>query len=273
MTKEELRRLNETLNSWERFFQREVLQSFPVAVGLPTGDNCNLRCIFCTERDEKFAYRYHNVSFSQFLAFAEPLRFASYIQIQGWGEPLFNPDYERIFDYVAQDRQGALISFNTNGVMLDDLWIEKLTSASNMHINVSLNAASRETYRSLMGRDHFHRVIDNIASLTRKRAKGRSKDPYVSVSIVGMEQNIRELPGLVDLAADLGADMVVLRDLLVLREERKRDSLFSYRELTAGMLKLAFEKAEKRGIPLDTSYFPAGYFLNELIPIWEERIA
>ena len=171
MTKEELRGLNETLNSWERFFQREVLQSLPVAVGLPTGDNCNLRCIFCTERDEKSVYRYHNVSFSQFLAFAEPLRFASYIQIQGWGEPLFNPDYERIFDYVAQGSQGALISFNTNGVMLDGLWIEKLASVSNMHINVSLNAASRETYRSLMGRDHFHRVIDNIASLTREESK------------------------------------------------------------------------------------------------------
>jgi|LGOV01.1.fsa_nt_gb MoaA/NifB/PqqE/SkfB family radical SAM enzyme len=267
---EKLRKLNEDLNSLERFFKKEILESFPIDVGIPTGDRCNLQCIFCTQREGELAKQYKNISFAQFLKFTEPLSFANYIQIQGWGEPLFNPDYEKIFDYVAKHCKGAQISFNTNGVLLNEKWINKLTSNDNVLVNVSLNASSKETYKYLSKKDCFDKVIKNIKLLIKTRTEKQLTSPRVYVSIVGMEQNIHELPELVNLAADLGVDYVVLRDLMILRKEREKDSLHYHRDKTIPALQQAFKNAKKRGIILDTSSFPVNCFLHNNFESVEE---
>jgi MoaA/NifB/PqqE/SkfB family radical SAM enzyme len=258
---EDIRTLNERLNIWERAFGREILESLPVAIGLPTGDKCNLRCIFCSERDG-MENMYQNITFSQFLKFKDLLPFASSVQIQGWGEPLANPDYENIFDYVAKCCKGARISFNTNGILLNEYWAEKLVSRSPLHVNISLNACSREVYKELMGRDCFDRVVENIKYFSKNKSKEKANNVHISISAVCMRQNVEELPGLVDLAADLGVDSLVLRDLMVLREERSRDSLYYYPETTTKALKETFNRAKKRGILIDTSSFPVSQFVQ-----------
>lgn len=266
---ESLMRLNERLNSWECFFSKQILQSLPVAVGLPTGDKCNLQCIFCTERNGK-EDKYKNISFSDFLAFKEALPFAASVQIQGWGEPLINPDFMKIFDYVAQNCKGAQISFNTNGILLDGQWVDRLLSSGNIRINISLNASTRETYKELTGKDYFDKVISNIRYLTKKLSELNSRSFHFSVSMVCMTQNIQELPQLVDLAADLDADSVVLRDLMVLKDERKNDSLYFHKDKTVKALKEAFDTASRRRIELDVSSFPVAYFFSDPLKAYFE---
>lgn len=267
----ELRELNEKLNSYERAFGMEALRSFPVFVGVPAGDRCNLECIFCTDRSKDCSYQYKNTSFDEFLMFSQPLSFANYIQIQGWGEPLVNPDYEKILDFMTSTCKGACtISFNTNGTLLNERWIDKIASVPNLLINISLNASSRETYESIMKQDCFNEVVKNIRSLVRKRdqkgcnASPSGKRPLISISMVAMRQNVHEIPRFVSLAADLGADYAILRDLIILRKERLQDSLYFQKNLTSNELKQAFAVAKARGIALDTTSFPVGYFLPEV---------
>ncbi|HEY9245337.1 MAG TPA: radical SAM protein, partial [Candidatus Methanoperedens sp.] len=250
--------LNARLNSYEKFFQQDLLNSFPIDVGLPTGDRCNLRCIFCTDRGAKEDYK--NISYEEFLKFTEPLQFAASIQIQGWGEPLLNPDYGKIFDFVIEKCGGARISFNTNGILLDDEWNNKLTSGQNIFVNISLNASTRETYHKVMGGDHFEKVIRNIRSLMEKKEARKSLSPFVSLSFVCLEQNIHELPGFINLAADLGIKCVILRELMILREEHEK--YVPDNKKTREMLIQTLKNAKDRGVMLDTSSFPINDFLN-----------
>jgi MoaA/NifB/PqqE/SkfB family radical SAM enzyme len=254
-----LRDLNARLNFFEKIFQQDLLNSFPISVGLPTGDKCNLKCVFCTDRVSKEDYK--NISFEEFLKFTEPLNFASSIQIQGWGEPLFNPDYGKILDFVIMKCKGARISFNTNGILLDEEWNDKFTSNENIFVNISVNGSTRETYHRVMGVDHFDKVIRNIQSLMEKKKEKKSLSPFVSLSFVCLENNIHELPGFINLAADLGINCVILRELMILRKEHEK--YVPHGRKVKGILLQALENAKKRGVILDTSSFPVSNFLDE----------
>lgn len=275
-----IRDLNLNLNFYERMCQKEILDSFPVDICLPAGDQCNLKCIFCIDRSYS---KFDTITFEDFRRFTDhiPLGMAYFVQIQSGGEPLVNPDYENIFNYVLYNNEGR-VSFNTNGLLLDK-WIDKLTSSNReILVNISLNASSRETYRSLTGKDCFHKVIDNIKLLVENR-KGNRKwnrnknenddrednkkgspimSPIISLSFIGMRQNIAELPKFVNLAADLCVNYAVLRELMILNKEHEKYTL-SDREKTAILLREAFQVAKDRNVTFDTTFFPIDYFLDE----------
>lgn len=255
-----IRELNAKLNSFEEFFHNDLLKSFPVEIGLPIGDKCNLNCIFCTERESNENYK--NLSFEEFLKFAEPLNFASSIQIQGWGEPLINPDYEKIFDFIIKKFRGVCVSFSTNAILLNEKWIDKLTSNENIVINISLNASSKERYHQLMGKDYFDKVINNIKLLIKVRTEKGSSSPFITASYVCMEQNISELPQFINLVADLGIKYVILRELMILRKENEKYALGNHSYKISRSLQQALENAKNRDVLLDTSSFPVSYYLK-----------
>lgn len=263
-----LRELNIKLNSLEQFFGLDILHSFPIDIALSTGDKCNLKCIFCIDREPNEDYK--NITFKQFLRLKPLLAFASHIQIQGSGEPLFNPDYEKIFEYITKQCEGAYVSFNTNGILLDEEWISKLISNENIYINISVNAASEETYHCIMGKNYFEEVIINIKSLIKTRDNKEKVSPYVSISFVAMEQNIHEFPEFINLANDLGINRVILRDLIILRKEHEKYSLFNHYDKTTKALHQAFKNAKKRNILIDTSWFPIDRFLNNDFKVAED---
>ncbi len=257
-----LRDLNYKLNSYERMFQKNVLDSFPIDVCLPTGDKCNFECIFCADRKSKI--KFDNVTFEDFHRFADqlPLNLVSFIQIQGGGEPLFNPDYEKIFDYVVKNGEGAQISFNTNGLLLNEKWIDKLSSKGRILINISLNAFSKETYKCLTGSNNFDKVIDNIKLLIETRKEKKRESPLVSISFIGMQQNINELPEFINLGAELGVNFIVLRELMILSKEHEKYSLNNSKEKTTLALQQALKNAKDRKVIFDTNSFPVHYFLE-----------
>lgn len=93
-----LRQENAKVNNLEKYYQRESLDSMPLGVMIPTGERCNLRCIFCTPRGKDQTHRYKDIDFERFLGLCDPLLlgFASFVGLYGWGEPLLNPEYGKM---------------------------------------------------------------------------------------------------------------------------------------------------------------------------------
>jgi radical SAM protein with 4Fe4S-binding SPASM domain len=278
-----IRRLtrNHKLNMQEQYKQQEVLHSKPLHVAIPTGDRCNLRCIFCTDRSP--ATKYVDLTFEQFLRFTEPLEYASMVQLYGWGEPFANPEYERMFDYVAEHYAGTRIYISTNGTLLTEQWVEKILSYGKCLINVSLNAATRETYVRLTQADLFQRVIDNVNRLVRARAERDVRDLVLSLSFVAIRPNIHELADFVALSDKLGIRYVVLQDLSILEERHWELFLENDEEKARQSFLAAAEEARSRGVYLDSfTHYPVTYFSQErsdyaqlelprdCLPVWEQ---
>ncbi len=259
----ELRDLNRILNKWESYFQKVVLSSRPIFVQLPTGTKCNLKCSFCTDREGEAIDSYKNLSFQEFLPLSGPLSLASLVQLYGWGEPFVNPDYEKVFDYVTGNYPGIQVYISTNGVLMKERWVKKLVSYGNVIVNVSLNAATPETYSQVMRADRFQEVLENIRNLDQARKKSKF-DLMLLLSFVALKQNIEELPKFVELASDLGAGVMV-QDLNVLVDRHKDLSLDLYPEpgRVSEIFKLARLKAAERNVSI--SSFGADYVDNSAL--------
>ncbi|MBL7201806.1 MAG: radical SAM protein [Anaerolineae bacterium] len=273
--------LNHRLNMVEQFEQREVLRSKPLHVAVPTGNRCNLRCIFCTDRGP--AAHYSDLTFEGFLRYTEPLESAALVQLYGWGEPFVNPDYERMFDHVARHYAGTRIYISTNGILLSDRWIDKVLSYGKCLINVSLNAATRETYTRVTGVDAFRRVVDNVRRLMGAREQQGARDLVVSLSFVSILPNLGELPRFIALCDELGVRYAVLQDLTVLEEPHWKLFVGEHEGEARETFLAAVEQARSRGVFLDAfTHYPVTYYAQErgdyahlelprdCLPVWEQ---
>ena len=258
----EKRAHNYELNLSESDNQLEVLESFPVNVIIPTGMRCNFKCIFCTDRSKKCMSDYADLSFKQFVRFTEPLHGAFAVGLYGWGEPLINPDYYDMFDYVTKNFGGIQIHVTSNGSLMSSEWARRLASYKWSVLAISLNAAKSSTHKILTGSSQFNLILNNIRNIVALRQATGGDSPYIILSFVSMVQNIRELPDFVDMAVDLGADHVLIQDLMILREEHERHSLFFKQDLARRMYLKAKERVGKYPINFTVfspvSYFPQG---------------
>jgi radical SAM protein with 4Fe4S-binding SPASM domain len=254
---------NRKLNLQEQFAQYENLRSMPLHVAVPTGDRCNLRCIFCTDRNPSTA-RYTDQTFEGFLRFVEPVDKASLVQLYGWGEPFVNRVYEKMFDYVTSRFAGARIYISTNGVLLSGDRVERILAYGKCLINISLNAATPETYVAITGYDRFNRVVRNIRELIQGREERNEKDLVITLSFTATRINIHEFPRFIELSDDLGIKYVVLQDLNLLEESHVQLYLGKEEKVARGAFEEANNLARQRGIYLDSfMHLPGKYFQQD----------
>lgn len=258
-----LRNKNHICNQWEQYYRRTTLKSYPIRIQLPTGTRCNINCKFCTERSGASSKEYHykDLSFSEFLSLVdnsewhEALSCTDVIDLYGWGEPLVNPDYEKIFDFIKHSYPGLGITISTNGILFSQKWSEKILPVNNSEVNFSVNAATKKTFYELTGSSQFERIVDNISTLTSLREKQRTKNPFISLSYVATTKNIEELVLFVDLAADLKVDTVLVQDVMIFNTETKKLALINEPDKAHKYFELARKQAEKRKVIIDMVSF------------------
>jgi radical SAM protein with 4Fe4S-binding SPASM domain len=268
-----IREKNHILNQWEQYYRRDELESFPIMIQLPTGTRCNIRCRFCTDRSGiKANSGYNDLSFNECSSIIEngawgnALVRVESIDLYGWGEPLVNPDYEKIFDYLVGKFPGLGINISTNGILFNEKWSEKIVAVDHSIVNFSVNAATKGTFRNLQNSNQFDQVVTNIGRLTDFREKNGKKNPYVSLSYVATTENIMELPQFINLAADLKADCVKVQDVIIINKESERLSLTNEPDLAYSMSTMAKEQAKLR--KMQTWFFVThlvDYFQNSQI--------
>lgn len=103
------------------------------------------------------------------------------------GEPLLPINEMKEFFKSLKEGDYYIISFTTNGSMLDSEIIDIMKKAPcKFHITVSVNATDRKTYREIVGKDNFDKVIDGVKNLYKNDI------PY-SLSFVCCEELIGKL--------------------------------------------------------------------------------
>jgi radical SAM protein with 4Fe4S-binding SPASM domain len=250
------RQINSALNNLEAAGQQTTLTSYPPLIQISTGSRCNLRCIFCTERGPRKNGVYENLSLKDFIPLTDALPYATTIQLNGWGEPLFNPEYKRIFDHIKENHPGVRIHLSTNGTLLGPAWQKRFVDYGNISLNVSINAATRETYRDVARKDLFERLMANLTAFGDRREEAGIRDKTnFSCSFVVMRQNLSEMPRFVDLAATLKANRVQFMDLMHLTRASLGYSVAGQQEETERYLRDAMARGKHHGITV-------GSFLN-----------
>ena len=191
-------------------------RAFTGPYGLQVGvtDHCNYGCVFCATFSHKNPDRSADENSTRLDTgrFAALVREAAELEVEqislvGVGEPFLHPDIMLFIKEIKARSIRCMVT--TNGSALTRRRIDEIVESEMDILNISLNAATEDTYALIHGEKHrrlYGAVLEHLSRLARiKRERGKNK-PRLALRFVMTNQNIGELRGFVDLAIRLGAD-------------------------------------------------------------------
>ncbi|VAX20653.1 hypothetical protein MNBD_NITROSPINAE02-1525 [hydrothermal vent metagenome] len=250
-------------------------KAFTGPYGLQIGitDYCNYACVFCgafsyrrdnVEREEKKFVKLDYARFRELVMDAARMK-VNQMSIVGVGEPFLHPDIMRFIGLVKENDIRCMVT--TNAAALTRRKVDELIDNRLDIINISLNAATPETYATMHGEKfggRFQPVLDAAAYITeRKKALGAEK-PHLALRFVITKLNSGELAGFVDKAIELGANELFFQnylppafamDIALGQEEKKK---------LAGALSHLKEKAARHNIKSNLEFIAAKYADGDL---------
>lgn len=133
------------------------------------------------------------------------------LHLQGLGEPLMHP---RFFDMVElATARGIRVTTNSNLNILNHRRAVACVTSGLQVLHVSIDGARAATYEGIRARGNFERLLTNIRKVTEAKELAGSELPHLHIVMVLMQRNLAELPALVDLAANLGAEELFVQRL------------------------------------------------------------
>lgn len=191
---------------------------------------CNAACIYCPQ---PLLYKKEHMPFGLFNKLLPYIGYTNLIYLQGWGEPLLNPDLLAMIG--ACKAKGNRVGFTTNGMPLSDKIIRRLIDLETDIVSVSLAGTTPATHNRIRKGTDLDKIIENLDRLQRIRAEKESLRPAVHLAYIMLASNFHELQNVVELAKRLGAEQIVcsnlsliidgalLTEALFIREEKGQD--------------------------------------------------
>lgn len=179
----------------------------PSSINLMMIDACNAQCIMCG-KDYQSCGTLDRLSLQDMKTIYSHLDMRQVVDViyGGGGEPFLNPDLARIAALTQQHYPSVQHTVISNFLQWKEEMVTSMLQHS-VHFLISVNAATRETYRTISGIDGFTAVTDHVRHLVRLREQIGNR-VHIALSMILMAQNIDELSDFIRLAAELGADEV-----------------------------------------------------------------
>ncbi len=229
----------------------------PLYVQVGVVNACNYRCQFCWDHptyvDKQSPYPdaiaekyYHDhpevdrnkahMDFDMFTGLVDDLHAMGTRKIKfiGRGESFL---HKRFVDMVEYARSKDLnCSITTNGSLITDEQVQALVRMGLAEIFVSVNAGSSRSYQEIhrgVKADAFDNIRHTLAEFTRQKQLQGTQYPYMHLSFVIQNNNYYEMPDMVRLANQVGAQRVAFNRIsvyegtrfLMLSEEQNDEAL------------------------------------------------
>jgi MoaA/NifB/PqqE/SkfB family radical SAM enzyme len=144
------------------------------------------------------------------------------VMFGGFGEPTAHPE---ILDMLgAVKKLGVASELTTNGTFLDERMIRGLFKARLNRLWVSFDGTDEASHESIRLGARFGRVVENLRTLQTINARSRHKIA-VGLSFVVLRRNIGDLKNVDELARSVGADKVLVSNVLPYSEEMEKEML------------------------------------------------
>src|SRR5271156_5168596 len=250
-----------TLKDPRRYFEAVETRSAeanlapPVCLYLEVTNRCNLLCETCPRTFETLEPP-ADMSWELFTRIVDQVPEVARVVLHGVGEPMLVKNLPRMIRYL-KDR-GTYVLFNTNGTLLNPKKYAEIVETGLDELRVSLDAADRETYAKVRGKDFFNRIVRDVGRFTAYLRETGASKPLVSLWLTGLKETVDQLPEFVRLAARMGVTEVHLQRLVFdevgYGKATADNSLFeSAQEAERRGIEAAQEVALPLGVTLDAS--------------------
>jgi MoaA/NifB/PqqE/SkfB family radical SAM enzyme len=180
-----------------------VMQPIPIHIHLVPTNKCNHRCLFCAYRMKGYLSNSefnctHEIPSEHIVKLLDTAEGVRAVQLTGGGEPLCHPNISEIISaIISRELDLAIV---TNGSLLTDSLINQIADYTTW-IRISMDAGTRNTYRTIRSADDFEKVWKMIQKLNK--IKGETT---VGVGYVICFENYKEIYEAAKRAKDCGVD-------------------------------------------------------------------
>jgi sulfatase maturation enzyme AslB (radical SAM superfamily) len=199
-----------TQQEWMERGPEDALAPGPRSMTLEITTRCNLTCVMCPHGLTDGMLVKRDAPDVMIEAVLRSLDDLDEIHPTGVGEPLLADGFWRIVD-TLNGRASPKLVFHTNGMLLTERNVERLSAAPIARVNISVDAADPMTYRRIRGAE-MRKTLDGIRRLVQAPSFA-GEAPPVCISMVLMRENIEEAPQFVRMAAELGVRHVYFEHL------------------------------------------------------------
>ena len=239
---------------------KTVLESLPPTITFALTTNCNnqIPCLIC-DRNTRPEISDTEVN-KEIIEAAKPLlQTAIRIYLHCGGEAMMSRHFD---DVIRSVNPPTKIAFATNAMLLTEkrtnLMLEKDVMGAFV---VSMDASTPEVYRIMRPSCDFNMVTKNISYYTSK-AVSLGRKPGIILNMTICEENLKDVPNLVDLAIKIGALGVDFNHLNVGLSHKiatvddkiwdyKEQAQFKNKPLHDELIYEAYQRAEKTKIKIN----------------------
>jgi len=183
----------------------------PVCLYLEVTNRCNLLCETCPRTFETLEPP-ADMSWELFTRIVDQVPNVARVVLHGVGEPMLVKNLPQMIRYL-KDR-GTYVLFNTNGTLLRPAKFQELIDTGLDELRVSLDAADRDSYAKIRGKDFFNRIVRDVGKFIAYQKQVGATTPRVSLWLTGMKETVDQLPDFVRLSASMGVKEVHLQRLV-----------------------------------------------------------
>jgi MoaA/NifB/PqqE/SkfB family radical SAM enzyme len=206
-----------TLSNPRRYFEEvrversSVAEKPPICLYLEVTNRCNLLCETCPRTFETLEPP-ADMSWELFTRIVDQVPNIARVVLHGVGEPMLVKNLPSMIRYLKN--RGTYVLFNTNGTLMQPRRFQELIDSGLDELRVSLDAADRESYAKIRGKDFFNRIVRDVGKFVAYQKQVGATIPQVSLWLTGMKETVEQLPDFVRLAATMGVSEVHLQRLV-----------------------------------------------------------
>jgi MoaA/NifB/PqqE/SkfB family radical SAM enzyme len=170
------------------------------ALQIEVTSRCTRQCAICPRSALAPVWQDGDLADATWDRLSGDLGLARHVHLQGWGEPLLHPRLPELVDAVMA--AGSDVGITTNGDLLEPA-VDWIVGKQVDQVVVSV-AGDDATHADLRAGARLEELWTVLQRLIDRR--GKRKRPKVKVSYLLTRRNCEQLPGVVEAAAEAGAD-------------------------------------------------------------------
>jgi MoaA/NifB/PqqE/SkfB family radical SAM enzyme len=221
-----------------------------LVIRMDTINLCNLRCKMCYYSSD-YLRKKDEMDLAFFRKIADQIfPKTRFLYLSCATEPTMNKHFADIVAATGEYKV-PFTSFCTNGQLLTKEIVQASINAKLSEIIFSVDGACAETYEHIRRGGKWGRLLEKMDMLADMRRQANTQYPKTRVNFTCMERNIRELPAMVQFAAEHGGSSLHVRHLLSYTDEANtcKEEMAYVRSFNAAAQE-ARKEATSRGIDI-----------------------
>jgi wyosine [tRNA(Phe)-imidazoG37] synthetase (radical SAM superfamily) len=218
---------NITDGPYAEIIRKRVTKLDTAKVFLAMDPRCNLRCISCRSDYTRISEEEQDEVKRLMGSVKRDLSHITAIGLSGSGDPFVSPETrEFLFNHDAVQYPHLKFYLLTNGQMFNQTCWEQMKNVRDAvaSVQVSIDAATRETYEKVRLGGSFVNLRENLRLISDLRRKGKIREFIISFVVNAL--NFREMKDFARLGFELGCDQIAfsfMSNWCTFSEEEYRD--------------------------------------------------